>query len=688
MIYRSVSTTLQNIFQDATARGVLMIPDIQREYVWSPDRVIRLIDSALKGWPFGVLLLWETGLNLQHVNLIPCHPFRKKISRGLPAVAGFQTESFGQPNLPNHITMVLDGQQRLQSLLLAFAAHDTGLGLLDKHWYASSSENENHPYRGALVNTRCQFAQVYINLKKLSENVSQIDGVWELNSDIDWTQIFEWVLPSETHTHLHPIDRPGEYQWPICRLGELNVDPGCYFYVKASAFWEAAAGFHQMPAAQKQERVYLLLENNQASELQDDPTVVAAAKLLLNILSNLRVQEIQCLTLQNQQDAGFAGRFPEYAETVVNIFNRLNAAGVSLQRSEMASAWVRMKWNLLEDNGVPASLIYDLLIEDFGYKKLDESQVVRALCIIWLSATAIDVNGIRLFSNADVLSGVRIQEMTEWLHENWQSVRLAFRYLSNGLQLSGVRFGRHYKSMNLIYLSLAYFYNSLHDVDGLARLEVDGFVDGLMSELFRYWFATIFSGWWGKNSDTDTIRSIGKMIELRENEGVSLVGHDLIVSACGFVHDFDADDAYSACAPLLYLWTWIDQGRRNWYRDNNVGELLSIDHIYPRVLWNAFQQINPEFSNISVHSLGNLFEIGRVDNSSKNASTLFEWLSHEDEIRNAVRQQVLFKIQNLFKISNIHCSRVDEGSVDELFGAVQNRTNQIKNDLIAYFQEE
>lgn len=41
--------------EDAT----LLIPDLQRPYVWQPSQVIVLINSLIRGWPFGTLLTWQ-----------------------------------------------------------------------------------------------------------------------------------------------------------------------------------------------------------------------------------------------------------------------------------------------------------------------------------------------------------------------------------------------------------------------------------------------------------------------------------------------------------------------------------------------------------------------------------------------------------------------------------------------------
>lgn len=74
--------------------GALMIPSIQRDYVWSRSQIPRLLDSLYKGYPVGSLLIWETNL------AVP-----------LKSAAVLQ----GTP-LQGRPSVLLDGQQRLTSL--------------------------------------------------------------------------------------------------------------------------------------------------------------------------------------------------------------------------------------------------------------------------------------------------------------------------------------------------------------------------------------------------------------------------------------------------------------------------------------------------------------------------------------------------------------------------------------------
>ena len=74
--------------------GDIQLPEIQREYVWSREKVCALIDSIHKGYPSGSILLWRTDL----------------AGATRPAAAADADDSIA----PSHL--LLDGQQRLTSL--------------------------------------------------------------------------------------------------------------------------------------------------------------------------------------------------------------------------------------------------------------------------------------------------------------------------------------------------------------------------------------------------------------------------------------------------------------------------------------------------------------------------------------------------------------------------------------------
>lgn len=75
-------------------RGVLGLPEMQRQYVWRSTRVRDLMDSLYRGYPSGAILVWETDED------VPLHEFAVQSSQ-----SPYVTKQ-----------LLLDGQQRLTSL--------------------------------------------------------------------------------------------------------------------------------------------------------------------------------------------------------------------------------------------------------------------------------------------------------------------------------------------------------------------------------------------------------------------------------------------------------------------------------------------------------------------------------------------------------------------------------------------
>lgn len=86
--------------------GDIVLPNIQREFVWSEESICKLMDSIMRGYPIGIVLMWETYQNIQ---------FRKFTDSYI------EEADFDYSSNDNELKrlLVLDGQQRLQSLFIA-----------------------------------------------------------------------------------------------------------------------------------------------------------------------------------------------------------------------------------------------------------------------------------------------------------------------------------------------------------------------------------------------------------------------------------------------------------------------------------------------------------------------------------------------------------------------------------------
>ena len=103
---------------DPTLRGLLsqverdeiVLPAMQRPFVWKEDRIYRLVDSLLRDFPIGAVMLWKTS-TIQRFRRLP-----RDIDAEVPPIFNYEDTSTDNPNK----YLVLDGQQGLTSLFAAF----------------------------------------------------------------------------------------------------------------------------------------------------------------------------------------------------------------------------------------------------------------------------------------------------------------------------------------------------------------------------------------------------------------------------------------------------------------------------------------------------------------------------------------------------------------------------------------
>ena len=106
MSYRSetIATTISHLnFQ-------YFLPAIQREFVWHPTKIVQLFDSIMRGYPISSFLFWE--LQEQNRDKWESYTFINT------AIHGGTHNEIANTNGVNQLTLVLDGQQRLTSLLI------------------------------------------------------------------------------------------------------------------------------------------------------------------------------------------------------------------------------------------------------------------------------------------------------------------------------------------------------------------------------------------------------------------------------------------------------------------------------------------------------------------------------------------------------------------------------------------
>jgi len=121
----TVAETLRRI-----QRGELILPAIQREYVWKPSQVIKLFDSMMRGYPVGTFLSWK--VEPETVKKFKFYGFMKEYS-----AFDNRHNQLLDVDPTQAVTAVLDGQQRLTSLNIGlrgtYAYRNKG-GWATKEW--------------------------------------------------------------------------------------------------------------------------------------------------------------------------------------------------------------------------------------------------------------------------------------------------------------------------------------------------------------------------------------------------------------------------------------------------------------------------------------------------------------------------------------------------------------------------
>ena len=98
-------TTIINLLE-RIKNGEIVLPAIQRDFVWPEAKIEKLLDSVMRGYPIGIVFLWETYNDVQYRDF----------------ALNYLSDSryvFHDNEKQKRLNLVLDGQQRLQALYVS-----------------------------------------------------------------------------------------------------------------------------------------------------------------------------------------------------------------------------------------------------------------------------------------------------------------------------------------------------------------------------------------------------------------------------------------------------------------------------------------------------------------------------------------------------------------------------------------
>ncbi len=106
-MYQTGATIYKTL--EEISRHDLVLPAIQREFVWQPEQICRLFDSLMQGYPFGTFLYWrvdpENSGKFKFFDFV--REYHERDNPHCPSLPAITNRS---------VTAVLDGQQRLTAL--------------------------------------------------------------------------------------------------------------------------------------------------------------------------------------------------------------------------------------------------------------------------------------------------------------------------------------------------------------------------------------------------------------------------------------------------------------------------------------------------------------------------------------------------------------------------------------------
>lgn len=110
----SIRKIVAYLNDDEAEGGGFWLPNIQRPFVWSEEQIARLFDSIMREYPISTLLAWKTKEKVKHRRFIDLYHRDIKLTH------------FFVPENQYSKLLVLDGQQRLQSLFIGLKGSYAG----------------------------------------------------------------------------------------------------------------------------------------------------------------------------------------------------------------------------------------------------------------------------------------------------------------------------------------------------------------------------------------------------------------------------------------------------------------------------------------------------------------------------------------------------------------------------------
>jgi hypothetical protein len=702
-IYDENAEPLHELLKSASSPegATLLVPDLQRPYVWTPEQVTLLVDSLLRGWPFGTLLLWK--VHKEELGGIPSRPFWRIADR----TDEFDDAQVNRSNPPADFRMVLDGQQRLQSLLLAFAGDSWGFRLSDYDW-ALMLDSERP--RGKHARKHWSMGELCLDLRAFRDQVQGKDSL----GGVDFREALRWVVrsPNDGRSSL-PL--PSNYKHPI--PSALEADHRGRF-VRLSRLWDLAstqAGLFESHFRTK--LIPLLADHDVPDDLQKD--VLPRLTELVVTLVGIKQAKVSYLQLLPFDPDVFS---PDvYNDAIVNIFTRLNTAGRVLTRQEITFAWIKTGWDSSRTGQRTAGRCFEDLQEALKDERLDVDidALVGAVSAMW---SVLRREGTLLTAN-DLLRGDKVRPMAHDLVADWHVLTTNLVEGARLVARRGLSYGTHYRSLNVLTLLLTWRllgckWLASHPQSVTRSDSFDKALDALFRRYCDRWILlSQWSGRWGRSTDKvfgDYAKALAltwkQVLTLESAEEVIAVLDTcmanwleaLVPDASKFIDELEVQGRGRVHDYYLPLWLWHRIDGQRWsasritLRTSKSGGLsYDVDHVVAVGLWSGLPVGEPqqadgdtqaEPTDAALHALGNCCLLEKSFNISKSAQSLSGFLGKVHEFSNGSKHIDAWT-QELLGPHKI-LAAPDGMTTHAITSVIETRTDAMRTELKEYIANQ
>jgi hypothetical protein len=697
-IYEEKTEGLHQLLDRARADdgATVLIPDLQRPYVWTPNQVSLLVDSLIRGWPFGTLLMWKVGQG--ELQNIPHRQFWREVDR----TGNGNGSSIGRKDPPAAYHMVLDGQQRVQSLLLALGGDAWGFKLEDRAWAQELQDRRPRgrqgKYRHWSKASLCFDLDCFLMEYTAGGNLVAVD----------FRNVLQWAItdPADGQSKWA---KASTYEEPLLRS---FADQNKGRFVRLSRLWAAATPNPNIKEAQFRQILKDLLEVEGVPADKGEKLLVPMGELMTT-LRDLKLSKVTYLELVAFDEHIWTE--DSYNDAIVNIFTRLNTAGRTLTREEITLAWLKVGWESDATGGKTAGECFQELLAEVAERGLNikMDHLVGAVSFIW----SVCCNQGQLLADRDLLRGATICPMALELAKRWSDIRRAVLAGLDTVKNQGLEYGTagQHSSLNALaivwsWLYLAVQWESQRTLTVPQRDAFEKKCNGTLSSMLDRWL--ICSQWAGRWSGSSTSFITGCAKTLHEDflacakldalEDVHEVLRDrfqvfvkeLEADAANYIGTLAASSRERVSVYRTALWMWHRLDAKRWemscipLRVGKSRPSLDVDHAVAYALWKTKlgaglpTGIEDRDEALSlVNMLGNCSLLEKTFNISKSDKTLRSFMEQVHEFKDG--KVVLSSWAQALGLDDTMLDAA-VASTDKIVQAVQARDKTVRAELIEF----